>query len=385
MRFKYGTRTAILLQCSRRILPGFPRVNIPTMRLSLFVPGLLLPGEVHSDTVGNLTAPSLALIAGRGQRCALAADWLAAAFGIAAALPAAALRKLGAGEAAQAAEPRKVEAAQAAEPQKVEAAHGEWLCLDPVHWQVTREGITLDDPARLALDATEAAALIAAIQPIFAEWGELSASGPARWELRLQRPLALDTRPLPAAIRQPVSPALPGGTDGRTWRRLLAEAQTVLHAHPVNREREATDRPTVNSLWPWGQGSLPGRSPTRFTAAWSSDPVVAGLCAHAGIPCLPPPASFRPADGNLLACIGTLAQPAHALDALAWREALLACERDWLAPALAAVQRGTIAELCLIGARLGMPAATVVWTLRRGDLLRFWRRPRPLASLAESA
>lgn len=344
------------------------------MRLTLFVPGLFLPGEVHADTVHDLAAPALALIAGRGRRGSPPADWLAAAFGLPAPLPAAALRKLGAGEAATANEPRHRQAAE-----------GEILCIDPVHWKVSREGVTLDDPARLALDAAEAQALIAAIQPLFADWGEIAASAPERWEMRLARPPALETRPLPEAIGRPVDPRLPAGADGREWRARLAEAQTVLHAHPVNRTREDQGRPTINSLWPWGQGALPQASRSDFTAAWSADPLVAGLCALAGIPCAAPPDCFAPAAGHLLCCNETLAQPARALDAFAWRGALLALEEHWLAPALAALRSGRLRELRLIGTRHGGAPATAAFTLTRGDLLRFWRRPQPLASLTEAA
>jgi hypothetical protein len=78
------------------------------MQLTLFAPGLLLPGEILSDSVFDLEAPMLSLLLGRGQRHPLDPDWLAGAFGLAAPLPAAALRKVGAGE----------------------TADGEWICLD---------------------------------------------------------------------------------------------------------------------------------------------------------------------------------------------------------------------------------------------------------------
>lgn len=332
------------------------------MRLTLFVPGLLLPGEVHADSVYDLAAPALALIAGRSRRGSPPADWLPAAFNLPAPLPAAALRRLASAEFAQ--------------------SGGEWLCLDPVHWQVKREGVTLSDPERLAVDAAEAEALIAAIQPLFAGWGEIAASSPERWEMRLARPLALETRPLPEAIGRPVDPRLPAGADGKVWRTLLAEAQTVLHAHPVNRARDARGQQPINSLWPWGQGGLPSPARCDFTAAWSSDPIVAGLSAFAGIPRGAPPERFLPAGGSVLAHINTLARPARTLDALAWRNALLALEEQWLAPALATLRTGWLRELRLIGTRVGGAPAAVGFTLTRGDLLCFWRRPRPLKDLA---
>lgn len=324
------------------------------MHLTLRVPGLLLPVEILENITYDLSAPSLSLLLGRGTRRTLQDDWLQNAFGLDS-IPAAALRKVGAGGTAQ---------------------EGEWLCLDPVRWHVSAEGVTLDDPAKLALSEPESAGLIEAVQTLFDDWGELSASAPDCWELQLKRPLALETIPLPDAIHQGIDPRLPGGADGTAWRRLLAEAQTILHAHPVNRQREEAGKPTINSLWPWGQGASPASVRPAFDAVWNDDPVMAGLCKLAGVPCLQPPTRFQPASGRVLAIIGSLATPARALDALAWRTALQAFEHDWLAPALA-----DCSTLRLVGSPVGSAPALVAFEYRRSDRLRFWRKPRPLTEL----
>lgn len=328
------------------------------MHLTLLVPGLLLPVEILENITYDLSAPTLSQILGSGERRTLQDDWLPSAFGLDD-LPSAAARKLGAGETAQ----------------------GEWICLDPVRWHVSAEGVTLDDPARLDLSEAESVALIEVVQALFAEWGELSASAPDRWELQLKRPLALETIPLPEAIHQGIDPRLPGGADGAAWRRLLAEAQTILHMHPVNRQREADGKPIANSLWPWGQGRLPNDIQANFAAIWSSDAVIAGLCAHAGMTSSMPPDGFQSASGRVLTILDNLTTPARTLEAMAWREALLALERDWLAPAVSALKRGECKSLRLIGTRLGSQPATVAHELKRSDLLRFWRKPLPLTEL----
>ncbi len=321
---------------------------------TLLVPGLLLPAEILEATTFDLQAPALSLLLGRGRRSEWKNDALAGLFGLTQ-LPAAALRKLGAGE----------------------TAHGEWLCLDPVHWRVGSRGVTLDDPAHLAIAAGENAALLEAVAPLFADWGALSSSRPGCWELALSQPLALETVPLPAAIGRPVDAECPAGPEGRALRQRIFEAQMLLHAHPVNRRREENGLPTVNSLWAWGQGRLPETTATTpCSAIWSSDPVLAGLSRLAGIPCRPPPERFEPSGGNTLVVIDSLATPARSFDALAWREALLAFERDWIEPAL-----DQCASLTLIGQRLAPTPATVVFHWRRSDRWRFWRRSQPLSAL----
>ena len=329
------------------------------MQLTLLVPGLLLPAAIRPDTVFDLTAPALSRLLGRGTRLPLTDRWPAGAFGLTTPLPAAALRKVGAGG----------------------AAPGDWICVDPVPLQVTREGVILADPAELQLTPEESAQLIEALAPLFADWGTLTASAPACWELQLRHPIHLDTRPLPDGIGQPVAPQWPAGPDGRAWRHLLATAQTVLHAHPVNRNRDQQRRLICNSLWPWGAGALPQDLPANFNVIWSDDPVIAGLGAQAGIPCLVSPGGFQPASGRVLAIDTRMLGPARMRNALDWRANLQTLERDWIAPALTALKKGLCAQIRLIGDDIHDPACTA-WTLNRKDLWHIWRRPRPLMELA---
>lgn len=333
------------------------------MQLTLLVPGLLLPDAIRTDSVFDLSAPALSLLLGRGQRRELDANWLASAFGLSPPLPAAALRKVGDGG----------------------TASGDWICLDPVHLQVAREGISLADPARLNPTPAEAAALIEAVAPLFADWGTLSASAPQHWELRLAKPLALTTCPLADAVSRPVDPALPGGPDGLAWRRLIAEAQTIMHSHPVNRSRDALNQPLINSLWPWGQGNLPAAVQADFNVVWNSDPVLAGLCTLADLPCLAPPERFQPASGRVLAIVESMEHPARTFDALAWRDALLSFERNWIVPGLASLQKRECRELRVIGTSIAGAAdvaRTVAFSLTRGERWHLWKRPRPLTTLA---
>ncbi len=327
------------------------------MELTLFAPGLLLPDAVSDGVLFDLEAPSLSLMLGRGRRFPSPAGWLARQFAAPQPLPIAALRRAADGSA------------------------DAWLCLDPVHWRVEREGIILDDPSCLALSWEEARALCASVASLFATWGELAVSAPGQWEIRLTRSPMLETRALPEASGKAIDPCLPGGPDGVTWRRSLSEAQILLHSHPVNQARATAGRPTVNSLWPWGLGALPAAAKTEFTVCWSQDAVVAGLCHLAGIPCIPPPDRFEVARGRILCHIDSLTAPAHMFDALAWRLALLSLEEDWLAPAIAALKRGRCSTLRLVASDAGDTERAVILSLARDDLWRFWQRPLSLVTL----
>ena len=331
------------------------------MRLTLCLPGLLLPHQALIDTVADLELPSFSGLLGHGRlhRDAPAAHydrlmqrWNLGDF------PAAALRLLGEGGA---------------------PGDAYWLCLDPVHLSVDRRGVKLDDPAALALSAAEDAALRETLAPLFADLGELSAAVPGHWYLRLASPCELVTLPLPQAAGYEVDPALPGGHDGMPWRRLLAEAQTLLHEHAVNQEREAAGKPVANSLWPWGPGPLATPLAAPFDAVWSDDPILLGLAAASGLAGSKPPPTYENARGNVLAVIDDLTSPARRLDAIDWRETLTRLERNWFTPVTQAMHNGRRKALHV--AAFG-PDASLELDVGHYDLLKFWRRSLPLTRLA---
>lgn len=334
------------------------------MHLTLLVPGLLWPREILRDTTFDLPLPALSRLLGRGRRWSLPGEeaWQADMFDLDEPLPAAALRLLGDGGW---------------------PGDATWLCLDPVHLRVAERMIIVDDPSRLALTAEEDAALRQAVAPLFEPLGEMVAPRPGHWHLRMTAPAMIETRPLYQAAGRPAEPTLPGGADGPAWRKLLAEAQPLLHAHPVNRVREANGRPTVNTLWPWGPGRLPAPAShgTRrsFDRIWADEPILKGLAVRAGISCETPPARFTMASGRVLARLDHLSGSLAYFDAMSWREALTRLEADWLAPALAALRSGRCGRLTLIAT--GHDRATALAATPH-DLWRFWR---PAVTLADWA
>jgi hypothetical protein len=110
--------------------------------------------------------------------------------------------------------------------------------------------------ARLCLTAEESAALAAALAPTFASLGRIEVlarhvePAPVRRRAGFQQALqeAAGRAAAPLARRTP--PCAP-------WRQAINEAQILLHAHPLNKAREAAGQAVVNSLWPWGGGRLP--------------------------------------------------------------------------------------------------------------------------------
>jgi hypothetical protein len=87
------------------------------------------------------------------------------------------------------------------------------------------------------------------------------------------------------------------------------------------------------------------------------------------------------AEGNgvTLVELDSFSIPFVQQDWTAWSAALAALERDWFAPALAALKTGRVGALAMT---LCGDTGSTTLTATRGDLRRFWRH-RALASLFE--
>ena len=172
----------------------------------------------------------------------------------------------------------------------------------------------------------------------------------------------------------------------KQWHPLLTELQMALYEHPANTAREQRGEPVINSVWLWGAGKLPSAASGPWQSVSADDPVALGLGRLAGMRHRAPGAGAvdwlerAPEDGRHLVVLDSL-RGAHALgdlDALAKR--LQDLESNWFAPLLAALKSGRIGMLTI-----HIPEAAASFETARGDLRRFWRRPRPLTTYTVAA
>jgi hypothetical protein len=130
-----------------------------------------------------------------------------------------------------------------------------WLRTDPVHIHVHRDKLILTDDLTLTTD--EAQAFCDALARHFGEVLAPRPLQPDRWYIRVAEDPQIRTAPLSQALGKHIDPLLPQGPGAMHWRKLMNEAQMLLFTHPLNQDRESRGLPTVNSLWPWGGGTLP--------------------------------------------------------------------------------------------------------------------------------
>lgn len=138
------------------------------------------------------------------------------------------------------------------------ARDGAWGFVTPCHWRsgarhVAMAGLPLPD-----FSPAESQALLAAMQPYFAEDGiTLSYQHSERWLACGELFDGLSSASLERVAGRAVSDWLPSGPAAVKLQRLQAEMQMLLHNHPVNEARGARGVPLVNSFWLSGTGTLP--------------------------------------------------------------------------------------------------------------------------------
>jgi hypothetical protein len=257
------------------------------------------------------------------------------------------------------------------------APPGYVMRADPVHLRADQSSLRLFESHSFTLGQAEADALVAAFNDFYTGYGwRLEAPVPTRWYLQVDEPPSIDTTSPAALAGEDINPSLPRGESARTWHAMLNEVQMLFHVHAVNLERERRGQPVINSLWPWGGGSMPQRATTNLSRVWTHDPLAIALAGLGGIdtgslPAAPDAWQDRFVEGTTLIMQDDLNWPARYNDVETWRAALDKLEGTLFAPLDEALAAGRIDSLCLL------PCNGRCFTVTRRQLRRFWRRPRP--------
>lgn len=312
------------------------------MRLTLVVPAL---APVPAEALSRL--PALARIASYGSASATALDLDAAvleAAGASAETPIAPLAALGAG---------------------FDPGNDYVLRADPVAFIAGRDDVLLagrvDD-----LTHDEASSLVEVLNRHFEPDGLVfRAARPDAWFVVARQSVPVATSSL-SAVQGPIQPHLPHGDNGKHWRRWLSEMQMLLHDHPVNVAREAAGGTQVTGIWISNGGVVQedAKLPTMLIVApqGPAGDVARGLARSAGSVARPAPASFEN--------VATTADALVVASPITGEDALAALARDWLDPAVAALERGDIGQLDVL---IGGGGLTSRWSAGTPS---WWRRVR---------
>ncbi|WP_296561061.1 hypothetical protein [Pigmentiphaga sp.] len=257
-----------------------------------------------------------------------------------------------------------------------EAGRPVWLA-DLAHIQVGRDGLVLTDPAGLDTTRDESEALLAAARPALdAHGATASAVGTRRWRLDLPEGAAQHTGTPEAVAGAALDAWWPRSPQARPWRKLVNEIQMHWHETPVNAVREARGLAPVNALWLYGGAApwLPDWPAGRPSLLAGGAPWLRTLAERDGLPWQPAAGTATAIQAGARVELDDLAVPERTDDWRGWLDAAARLDRDWFAPAEAALRAGSLRQLTLV-----LPARERLVTLtieRRPALLRWLPSPR---------
>ncbi len=257
-----------------------------------------------------------------------------------------------------------------------------WIA-SPVHLIAGLTSLHVDRRSLLRLSAADLAGFAGSFERTFGDT-ELRLSAVRSGEFLLQGPgrlSAATTEPARALVND-LEESLPTGSNAAALKRLGAELEMWLHGHPLNEARRQHGELAVTSLWLWGGGCVGSldrsrQAPTEL--AFGGDSYLAGLWHLHGGESRPLPDQLGELRAPRAVLVAEVTPMLHSNPHWTIFEALAELDRRFVSPALAALHQGAIESVVLI-------ANDRELRVRRGDRLKFWRRPQPsIAGLRPSA
>jgi hypothetical protein len=342
------------------------------VKLHLLVPSLFWPDTAFTAIYGDLPLPSLENLLGKSTNTNDVPQelepWLCSTFSVARQQdwPVAPITL-------------SVDGNSEAKADEIRVEGSYWIRADPVHLHIEHDQILLADGRVFKISSAEAQQLTEVLNRHFSENGERISFlplRPDRWYLRAPDMAPAKTHLLSEAANKNIKNLLPFGANDTAWRSLFNEIQMLLHEHPVNQSREARGEPAVNGTWFWGGGVMPKSIVSPYTHLWSNELLTESLALisgthHANLP-LDAKALFQSSSsGHHFVVLDVLHGKAQYADAYGWRESLKNLEQNWFEPVSRALRQSVLAQVVVT--TLG-GAKTMNFTVRSGDLRKFWRR-----------
>lgn len=234
-----------------------------------------------------------------------------------------------------------------------------WLRADPVHLAISRDNAQLFDSHVVNPTADEMAAIAETINQHFERDGiVVTFPDPARGYIATDANNLPQSTPLWKMGGANVFDNLPLSKTRTNWRAVSNEIQMLLHDHPVNVRRAEVGAPAINALWIWGGGTLsqaieakdPALEPPAFTNVVARLALARGLGMAHQLPVVPLPTALDVAalGERTLVVLHTATREVRAQSRETWPNEVMAIERDWIAPAIAAFDAGQLERLTIL-------------------------------------
>jgi hypothetical protein len=240
----------------------------------------------------------------------------------------------------------------------VQATEGYWFIVSPVHLHIARDHLVLTDQRRLNLSHDESRTLFADAAALCEESGKTLIYGDAKtWLLRADDWSELETATLDAACGHNVDIWMARGEQALAWRKLQNEIQMQWFVRPLHDQRAERGEKPINSVWLWGGADL-----TKLSDIASSDFMDGQAASFADV---------SAKDGEVKIALNHLLEPALNNDWGAWLTCMDELEKNWFAPALAALQAKQIKSIRL---RATDANRVITFELTPWNLRQFWKK-----------
>jgi hypothetical protein len=156
-----------------------------------------------------------------------------------------------------------------------------YMHADPVHLRADLDHAVLTSSIDLAISEQQSMLLCDALNKHFNQDGlTFIQLHTGQWLVSCEHQIKMKTTPLIDATGRNINFLLPQGEDAGDWKRVLNEAQMLLHAHEINTLRENAGQQSINSLWFYGCGELPERADNNISSVCSDHDMLKGLARH---------------------------------------------------------------------------------------------------------
>lgn len=234
-----------------------------------------------------------------------------------------------------------------------------WLRADPVHLAISRDNAQLFDSHVINPNAEEMAAIAATVNAHFVNQGiTVEFPDPARGYIATETTNLPKSTSLWEMAGANVFDNLPLSKTRTNWRAISNEMQMLLHEHPINQTRAANGIPAINGLWIWGGGSVeavlsasdPATEPPTFSHVFARLALARGLAMakELALATLPPRFDANVIAPHALVVLHMATREIRGQSRETWPAEVAAIERDWVAPAVAALNAGKLDALTLL-------------------------------------
>jgi len=185
----------------------------------------------------------------------------------------------------------------------------------------------------------------------------------------------MNTTSIADATGRNINFILPQGEDSGYWKKVLTEAQMLMHLHEVNTIRENSAQQSINSLWFHGSGKLPEYGNAEIASVCSENDMFKGLARHINSEYLNVPESADIYIKNLpsnkthtvnLLHISDLEHLTNYTDINIWLDELTKILQQWIYPLIKAANNKL--EIVLY------PCNGKKYHLSKYDALKFWQK-----------